>query len=135
MDKKRPMGNSGAQNQQRPPKTAAAPVRRIRPTDRTIPKKIQAQIKDAQMYNDLREIENRLDATFLRKRYDLQDAVEKPAPATRTVRLFLSNSVSDQHWQSSNTFEMDSFDFDNGTIPSWTFRLDGAVIDNVWLNM
>jgi hypothetical protein len=63
-----------------PPHPAQAmPRTRKKPTDKTLPKLMQEQLPDEyKLYNQLREAEARIDATILRKRFDLIDALNRP---------------------------------------------------------
>ena len=79
------------------------------------------------MYQDLLEMERKLDWTMMRKRVEVQDALGRipsvrffivtyiptyilygnvypmllPSQATRTLRIFLSHIVSSQQWQNA----------------------------------
>ena len=55
------------------------PRTRKKPTDKTLPKFIEEQQREeAKLYVQLREAETRVDATILRKRFDLIDALSRP---------------------------------------------------------
>jgi hypothetical protein len=57
----------------------AMPRTRKKPTDKTLPKLMEEQFPDeAKLYTSLREAEARVDATILRKRFDLIDALNRP---------------------------------------------------------
>jgi len=57
----------------------AVPRTRKKPTDKTLPKSLEEAFpEDYKLYAQLREAESRIDATILRKRYDLLDAVNRP---------------------------------------------------------
>jgi len=52
---------------------------RKKPTDKTLPKFMEEQQREeATLYVQLREAETRVDATILRKRFDLIDALSRP---------------------------------------------------------
>ena len=92
------------------------------------------------MYQDLQEMEKKLDGTIMRKKAEVQDALGRsasvstnliPSLATldsyyaqtmRTLRLFLSHTSSGQSWQSetprSGTAEAPNFETGQG-IPAW----------------
>lgn len=44
----------------------------------------------------------------------------------RTLRLFISNTTSDQ---SSTIEDENAFDLNNGTVPSWTLKIEGRLLD------
>ncbi|KAG4303410.1 hypothetical protein PCK1_000374 [Pneumocystis canis] len=111
-----------------PPK---APKPKQRPTDRSIPAKIQTLIPDSKLYHELRDIERRLDAVITRKQFDIQDAINKSSKIKKTLRVFVSNISSDQPWQTTNKkLDHHAFDFDTGAIPTWTLRIEGKLLDD-----
>jgi SWI/SNF-related matrix-associated actin-dependent regulator of chromatin subfamily D len=54
-------------------------IRRKRPTDKSLPKKIESYVPESKLYNEMLEFERRLDATIMRKTLDIQDALAKPS--------------------------------------------------------
>ena len=55
------------------------PRTRKKPTDKTLPKLVEEQQpEEYKLYNQLRDAEARVDATILRKRFDLIDALNRP---------------------------------------------------------
>ena len=46
--------------------------------------------------------------------------------AHRTLRLFISNTTSDQ---SSTMEDENAFDLNNGNVPSWTLKIEGRLLD------
>jgi SWI/SNF-related matrix-associated actin-dependent regulator of chromatin subfamily D len=68
---------------------------------------------------EMQEFERRLDATITRKTLDIQDALAKPPKRiSRTLRIFLSNTSENQ---SEEEITMDT--------PSWTFKIQGLLLD------
>jgi hypothetical protein len=116
------------------------PRTRKKPTDKTLPKSMEEQhSEEYKLYNQLREAEARIDATILRKRFDLLDATNRPLkvghslPYTelqcqKKIRLSLSTTTSDQPWQSTPPLDTLAYDFDTDLIPSWTFTLRGQLL-------
>jgi len=78
---------------QHPPQ--AVPRTRKKPTDKTLPKMMEEhQPEESKLYNQLREAEARIDATILRKRFDLLDALNRPLKVSSLPWvLSLMNSV------------------------------------------
>ncbi|KTW31221.1 uncharacterized protein T551_01294 [Pneumocystis jirovecii RU7] len=114
-----------------PTQSPKPPKPKQRPTDRSIPAKIQALIPDSKLYHDLRDIERRLDAVMTRKRFDIQDAINKGSKMKKTLRVFVSNTSSNQPWQTVNKkLDNHAFDFDTGAIPTWTLRIEGKLLEN-----
>ena len=49
----------------------------------------------------------------------------------RTLRIFVSNTSSDQQatQQQNNNEDENNFDFNNGNPPSWTLKIEGRLLD------
>lgn len=103
-----------------------------KPADRSLSRNFDAVVPEVQVFRDLVEAERRIDATFGRKHLDLQDSVTRALKKKEKLRVFVSNSVSDQPWQ--NVSRMDagnSFDFgDMGSQGSWTLRIEGRLLND-----
>ena len=102
------------------------------------------------MYQDLQEMEKKLDWTIMRKKAEVQDALGRSASVstdiipslamldsyhaqtTRTLRLFLSHTSSGQSWQSetpqSGTAEAPNFETGQG-IPAWQLKVEGRLLE------
>ncbi|PAV15930.1 SWI SNF complex 60 kDa subunit [Pyrrhoderma noxium] len=111
-----------------PPKTA----KRRKFTDKSLPSSVlhSAEFTDSKFYQQLLDMERKLDWTMSRKRTEIQDALGKPAFTTRTLRLFLSHTVSDQAWQNMGQNEPPNFETGQG-IPSWAFKIEGRILEPV----
>jgi hypothetical protein len=76
--------NTGRKRGQEPYPTHAIPPQAMprqhrKPTDKTLPKLMEQQFPDeSKLYTSLREAEARIDATILRKKLDLIDALNRP---------------------------------------------------------
>lgn len=59
-------------------------MRSQKPTDKNLPEGIEEYIigDGVQLYRDLRDVERRLDATMMRKRLDITDAVNRNVKAS-----------------------------------------------------
>ncbi|KAL0143418.1 hypothetical protein V8B55DRAFT_1477373 [Mucor lusitanicus] len=101
-------------------------IKKKRPTDKNMPPKIESFVPESKLYTDLVEFEKKLDATIMRKRLDIQEALGKPTKVHRTLRLFISNTASDQ---SSTMEDENAFDLNNGNVPSWTLKIEGRLLD------
>ncbi|TDL14860.1 SWI/SNF complex protein [Rickenella mellea] len=89
-------------------------------TDKTLPASVlqSSEFPDSKMYQDLLEMERKLDWTMMRKK------------TTRTLRIFLSHTVSDQAWQTEGLAPPEAHDFDTGKgIPSWAFKFEGRLLE------
>ncbi|KAI9454270.1 SWI/SNF complex subunit [Russula earlei] len=103
--------------------------------DRSLPASILSDPQlsvDSQMYQDLLEMEKKLDWTIMRKKAEVQDALGRTAFTTRTLRLFLSHTASGQAWQSetstSGTAEPPNFETGQG-IPAWQLKIEGRLLE------
>ncbi|KAG6865588.1 hypothetical protein C0991_001137 [Blastosporella zonata] len=108
--------------------TKVAKKRKI--TDKTIPNVILQNpdfAQDSRMYQDLLEMEQKLDWTVMRKRSEIQDALARNPTTSRTLRLFLSHTVSGQLWQGGGDI---SANFETGEgIPAWAFKIEGRLLE------
>ncbi|TQV91350.1 hypothetical protein V2A60_009002 [Cordyceps javanica] len=122
-----------AQQQQAQIQAAELAKRRSRkPTDKNIPDGIEDSIvnpESAQRYRDLKDIERLLDATITRKRLDVLDNTQHPTKLTKTLRIWISNTVQDQVWQ-GNGPTSDSFDFSGAAEASYRVKIEGRLLDD-----
>ncbi|KAF8809814.1 SWI/SNF complex 60 kDa subunit [Phlegmacium glaucopus] len=85
--------------------------------------------QDSQMYQDLLEMERKLDWTMMRKRVEVQDALGRTPSTTRTLRIFLSHTVSGQPWQNAGEIQP-AVNFETGEgIPAWAFKIEGRLLE------
>ncbi|KIY48606.1 SWI/SNF complex 60 kDa subunit [Fistulina hepatica ATCC 64428] len=85
--------------------------------------------EDSQMYTSLLEMERKLDWTMTRKKVEIQDALMRNPTTTRTLRLFLSHTVSGQVWQNSGVAS-DKVNFETGEgIPAWELKVEGRMLE------
>ncbi|TGO59277.1 hypothetical protein BCON_0046g00210 [Botryotinia convoluta] len=110
----------------------AAKKRASEPTDKNIPDGVEDVIigDGVQRYRELRDIERRLDATMTRKRLDIRESVDRNVKRHRTLRLWISNTVEDQPWQSDNTLDVDAFDFSTNMDSSFRVKIEGRLLDD-----
>jgi len=110
--------------------TEQAKRRSRKPTDKAMPDGVEdATLSDGvQRYKELRAFERRLDATMTRKRLDLVDSVGRNPKRYKTLRIWITNTVEDQPWQ-SNSLNMDSFEFDSNMESSYRVKIEGRLLD------
>ncbi|KAL1692462.1 hypothetical protein GGG16DRAFT_51371 [Schizophyllum commune] len=85
--------------------------------------------EESQMYTSLLETERRLDWTLSRKKAEVQDALTRVVGTTRTLRIFLSHTVSGQPWQTGGV-PPENTNFETGEgIPAWSFRIEGRLLE------
>lgn len=101
-----------------------------RPVNRDLPHDLGEVIPEAGQYERMRACERRADAVLARKRFDLQDQLSRPRRAKRTLRIWVSNTASDQPWQVADAPQLDdgNFDFESTNIPSWELRVEGKLL-------
>ena len=109
----------------------AAKMRSKNPTDKNIPEGIEnLTVGDGvKHYKDLRELERRLDAVMMRKRLDLQDGRPQAHDRTRTMRVWISNTVENQPWQGKGLDE-NAFDFNTGMEGTYKVKIEGRLLDS-----
>ncbi|EIE83923.1 hypothetical protein RO3G_08628 [Rhizopus delemar RA 99-880] len=83
-----------------------------------------------ELYTELVEFEKKLDATIVRKKLDIQEALGKPTKIRRTLRLFISNTVTPVDQQQELKSEDNAFDLNNNNAPSWTLKIEGKLLDS-----
>ncbi|KAG2137476.1 BAR-domain-containing protein [Suillus clintonianus] len=108
----------------------AAKRRKI--TDKSVPNAL-AQLpefaEDSQMYQSLLEMEKKLDWTMNRKKVEVQDALARNPTTARTLRLFLSHTVSGQTWQNGEA-GAEGVNFETGQgIPAWSLKVEGRLLE------
>ncbi|KAJ7050510.1 SWI/SNF complex protein [Mycena amicta] len=96
------------------------------------------------MYQDLLAMERKLDWTMMRKKAEIQDTLARTPPeslliscllqltrpqTTRTLRIFLSHTLSGQAWQNTPDLN-DAPNFDTGEgIPAWALKIEGRLLE------
>jgi len=81
------------------------------------------------MYQDLLAMERKLDWTMMRKKAEIQDALVRTPTTTRTLRLFMSHTVSGQSWQTTPDLN-DAPNFETGEgIPAWALKIEGRLLE------
>ncbi|KAH7906936.1 BAR-domain-containing protein [Hygrophoropsis aurantiaca] len=105
-------------------------------TDKAVPDaflQLPEFAEDSQMYQNLLETERRLDWTMMRKKVEVQDALSRNPTTTRTLRMFLSHTVSGQIWQvgeSSADGAEPTVNFETGQgIPAWALKIEGRLLE------
>ncbi|KAK3320699.1 hypothetical protein B0T19DRAFT_430222 [Cercophora scortea] len=110
-----------------------AKIRSRKPTDKSLPDGVEETLVGdgnvALAYKNLRDFERRLDATMTRKRLDIVDSVSRNAKRYKTLRIWISNTVEDQYWQ-TNGINVDSFDFSANLESSYRVKIEGRLLDD-----
>ncbi|KAK0704777.1 hypothetical protein B0H67DRAFT_497802 [Lasiosphaeris hirsuta] len=130
-----PMTQAQINQQQEQQKAALhnAKLRSAKPTDKTLPDGIEETMTDegvsAVAYKKLRDLERRLDATMTRKRLDIVDTVSRNAKRYKTLRIWITNTVEDQFWQ-TNGLNVDSFNFSANLESSYQVKIEGRLLED-----
>ncbi|CAG4913712.1 unnamed protein product [Colias eurytheme] len=90
--------------------------RKKRLADKILPQKVRDLVPESQAYMDLLTFERKLDATIMRKRLDIQEALKRPMKQKRKLRIFISN-----------TFYPGQGD---NAVASWELRVEGRLLDD-----
>ncbi|EXJ82929.1 hypothetical protein A1O3_06746 [Capronia epimyces CBS 606.96] len=108
----------------------AAQRRARKPTDRTLPEGIEDLVigDGVQQYNKLRELEKRLDATMMRKKLEIQDTMSRHRKREKTMRIWISNTCSEQPWQMNHNDE-ESITFDSLGEPKYRVKIQGRLLE------
>jgi len=122
------------------PTDTQKPPKKRKLMDRALPTSILSDPTfsvDSQMYQDLLEMEKKLDWTMMRKKAEVQDGLGRTPTTTRTLRVFLSHTVSGQTWQSGDastsaaaagSSEAPNFETGQG-IPAWQLKIEGRLLE------
>lgn len=135
------------------------PPKRRKLTDKNVPNAILQSPEfsvDSQLYMDLLAMEKKLDWTMTRKRVEVQDTLGRPMTVstltssyhllhvlsgfsvltsvqhqtTRTLRLFLSHTVSGQPWQQGDASAGGNVNVETGEgIPAFQFKVEGRLLE------
>lgn len=68
------------------------PKKKKKLADKILPQKVRDLVPESQAYMDLLAFERKLDATIMRKRLDIQEALKRPMKQKRKLRIFISNT-------------------------------------------
>ncbi|XP_060810895.1 brahma-associated protein of 60 kDa isoform X2 [Amyelois transitella] len=90
--------------------------RKKRLADKILPQKVRDLVPESQAYMDLLAFERKLDATIMRKRLDIQEALKRPMKQKRKLRIFISNTF--YPGQGENP------------VASWELRVEGRLLDD-----
>ena len=106
-------------------------TRAMRPVDKTMPKGVEDLIvgDGVDQYNKIRDVEKKLDAIMMRKKLDLADPIETPLEKLYTLKLWISNTVENQPWQTKEQDEK-AFDLADGNDATYKVKIEGRVIED-----
>lgn len=89
--------------------------------DKIVPQKVRELVPESQSYMDLLAFERKLDATIMRKRLDIQEALKRPIKIKRKLRVFITNQ-----------FYPGKVDGDNeeDNVPQWELKIEGRLLED-----
>uniref|UniRef100_A0A182J3D2 DM2 domain-containing protein n=1 Tax=Anopheles atroparvus TaxID=41427 RepID=A0A182J3D2_ANOAO len=100
--------------------------------DKILPQKVRDLVPESQAYMDLLAFERKLDATIMRKRLDIQEALKRPMKQKRKLRIFISNTFypsrdpPDAGVDPNQQMPGDG----SGTVASWELRVEGRLLED-----
>lgn len=112
-------------------KAEASKRRAQKPTDKNIPEGVEDLIigDGVQQYKRLREVERKLDAMMMRKKFDIHDSEKHNPKRWKSLQIWISNTAENQPWQTRN-IETDMFDFNSGVEGTYRVRIEGRLLDD-----
>jgi SWI/SNF-related matrix-associated actin-dependent regulator of chromatin subfamily D len=90
--------------------------------DKIIPQKVRDLVPDSQSYMDLLAFERKLDATIMRKRLDIQEALKRPIKIKRKLRVFITNQYYPGKQQDNDNDNEDC-------VPQWELKIEGRILE------
>ncbi|KAI9582340.1 brahma-associated protein of 60 kDa [Glossina fuscipes] len=90
--------------------------------DKILPQKVRDLVPESQAYMDLLTFERKLDATIMRKRLDIQEALKRPMKQKRKLRIFISNTFYPSKEPTNEG--------DEGSVASWELRVEGRLLED-----
>merc|ERR1712136_287886 len=85
--------------------------------DKILPQKVRDLVPESQAYMDLLAFERKLDATIMRKRLDIQEALKRPMKLKRKLRIFISNTFYPAR------------EGEEASVASWEMRVEGRLME------
>ncbi|KAK3109092.1 hypothetical protein FSP39_022822 [Pinctada imbricata] len=114
MDRKRPPDPRASQHQMKAKKKKKV-------ADKILPQRVRDLVPESQAYMDLLAFERKLDATIMRKRLDIQEALKRPMKQKRKLRIFISNTFYPAKAEGEDGEE---------SVASWELRVEGRLLED-----
>lgn len=89
--------------------------------DKIIPQKVRDLVPDSESYMDLLAFERKLDATIMRKKLDIQEALKRPIKIKRKLRVFITNQFYPVKMEADN---------DEDCVPQWELKIEGRLLED-----
>lgn len=97
--------------------------------DKILPQKVRDLVPESQAYMDLLTFERKLDATIMRKRLDIQEALKRPMKQKRKLRIFISNTIYPAKEPSKDRRDGGG-EGSEGSVASWELRVEGRLLED-----
>lgn len=97
------------------------PKKKKKQADKVLPQKVRDLVPESQAYMDLLAFERKLDATIMRKRLDIQEALKRPMKLKRKLRIFISNTFYPPK---------EPTETEEGATSSWELRVEGRLLED-----
>lgn len=94
--------------------------------DKILPQKVRDLVPESQAYMDLLAFERKLDATIMRKRLDIQEALKRPMKQKRKLRIFISNTFYPSKENAGDGADNTA----DGSVASWELRVEGRLLED-----
>ena len=129
-------GGVAAMGPNQQPKQDYGPVKKKKKlADKILPQKVRDLVPESQAYMDLLAFERKLDATIMRKRLDIQEALKRPMKQKRKLRIFISNTFYPAKEPTDAAGGADGStgaagNNADGTMASWELRVEGRLLED-----
>ncbi|XP_050713970.1 brahma-associated protein of 60 kDa-like isoform X2 [Eriocheir sinensis] len=90
--------------------------------EKILPQKVRDLVPESQAYMDLLAFERKLDATIMRKRLDIQEALKRPMKVKKKLRIFISNTFYPARAEGGEG--------DDASVASWELRVEGRLLED-----
>lgn len=90
--------------------------------EKILPQKVRDLVPESQAYMDLLAFERKLDATIMRKRLDIQEALKRPMKVKKKLRIFISNTFYPARAEGGES--------EDASVASWELRVEGRLLED-----
>ncbi|KAK4302354.1 hypothetical protein Pmani_025540 [Petrolisthes manimaculis] len=90
--------------------------------EKILPQKVRDLVPESQAYMDLLAFERKLDATIMRKRLDIQEALKRPMKVKKKLRIFISNTFYPARAEGGEG--------EDASVASWELRVEGRLLED-----
>ncbi|XP_044178824.1 SWI/SNF-related matrix-associated actin-dependent regulator of chromatin subfamily D member 1-like [Acropora muricata] len=113
-------GAAAALEQARRRQDAKNRRRKKKMADKILPQRVRDLVPESQAYMDLLAFERKLDATIMRKRLDIQEALKRPMKQKKKLRIYLTTNFYVPRPETED---------EENIVPSWELRVEGRLIE------